>query len=71
MLGLIKHLTGVEQVYFGDSFDRSPPDTALGYLLVWVLEDTAQHAGHADIVRELAGGRTGSDTATSDTDWPT
>lgn len=131
LLGLIKHLTGVEHVYFGDSFDRPPPetlpwnedgtvwegadmwakadessdyilglyeracahsdatieafdldtpgrvphwpspDTTLGYLLVWVLEDTAHHAGHADIVRELIDGHTGSDTATSDTDWST
>ncbi|MEV7396754.1 DinB family protein [Aeromicrobium sp. NPDC092404] len=131
LLGLVKHLVGVEHVYFGDSFDRTPPDvlpwnadgsvwegadmwaradessddildlyrracehsdttieqldiaapgrvphwpapdTTLGYLLVWVLDDTAQHAGHADIVRELIDGRTGSDTATSDTDWST
>ncbi len=131
LLGLIKHLVGVEHVYFGDSFDRpSPdvlpwnedgtvwegadmwakadessddilelyrracahsdatietldvessgrvphwpsPDTTLGYLLVWVLADTAQHAGHADIVREMIDGRTGSDTDTSNTDWST
>lgn len=131
LLGLVKHLVGVEQVYFGDSFGRPAPDilpwnedgtvwegadmwatadessdgilglyaracahsdatiaaldldspgrvphwpspeTTLGYLLVWVLEETAQHAGHADILRELIDGRTGSDTATSDTDWAT
>ncbi len=131
LLGIIKHLVGVEHVYFGDSFDRPPPDilpwnedgtvwegadmwakadessgyildlyqracahsdatietldietpgrvphwpspdTTLGYLLVWVLADTTQHAGHADILREMIDGRTGSDTATSDTDWST
>ena len=131
LLGMVKHLVGVEQVYFGASFDRPPPDTlpwnedgtvwegadmwatadessddilglyeracahsdatiealdldtpgtvphwpspatTLGYLLVWVLEDTAHHAGHADILRELIDGRTGSDTATSSTDWST
>jgi hypothetical protein len=131
LLGMIKHLVGVEHVYSGDSFDRPPPETlpwnedgtvwegadmwakadessdyilglyeracshsdatiaaldldapgrvphwpspetTLGHLLVWVLEDTAHHAGHADIVRELIDGRTGSDTATSNTDWST
>jgi uncharacterized protein DUF664 len=35
--------------------------TTLGALLVHVLKDTAQHAGHADIVRELIDGRTGRD----------
>jgi hypothetical protein len=107
LLGLVKHLTGVEQTYFGDSFDRPAPDvlpwvadgsvwdgadrwatadessdwivdlcrracahsdgtitalgvdspgrvphwpvetsgTTLGYLLVWVVSETAQHAG--------------------------
>lgn len=131
LLGLVNHLVGVEHVYFGDSFDRLPPDTlpwnedgsvwegadmwarpeesssyilglyeracahsdatvdaldldapgrvphwpspdtTLGYLLVWAHTDTAQHAGHADILRELIDGRTGSDTATSGTDWST
>ncbi len=28
LLGMIKHLLGVEQVYFGDSFDRPPPPTS-------------------------------------------
>ena len=133
LLGLVKHLAGVEYVYFGDSFDRPAPetlawnedgsvwegadmwatpdessdyliglyrraiahsdetitirdldapasvphwpaakrDTTLGHLLIWVLAETAQHAGHTDIIRELIDGSTGSDTATSDTDWST
>jgi hypothetical protein len=45
-------------------------DTTLGVLLVRVLDETAHHAGHLDIVRELVDGSTGSDTAESGTDWP-
>jgi hypothetical protein len=36
-------------------------DTTLGFLLVRMVAETAQHAGHADIVRELIDGRGGSD----------
>jgi uncharacterized damage-inducible protein DinB len=123
LLGLVKHLVGVELGYFGDSFGRpgteslpwfadasvwdgadmwateeesseylvglyrsawelsdatieeldlatpaSVPwwpeerrDTDLATLLVRVLDDTARHAGQADIVRELIDGRGGSD----------
>jgi len=133
LIGLVKHLVGVEHVYLCESFGRPAPDvlpwnedgsvwegadmwataeesseeilalyrracaasdatigaldldipgtvphwpaekadTTLGHLLVWVLAETAQHAGHAEIVRELVDGRTGSDTATSGTDWTT
>jgi hypothetical protein len=132
LLGLVKHLVGIEHVYLGTSFRRTPPDvlpwaedgsvwdgadmwakadessdeiialyrracahgdetvaeldvdspgrvphwqadtadTTLGYLLVRMIAETAQHAGHAEIVRELVDGHTGSDTGTSGTDWP-
>jgi hypothetical protein len=36
-------------------------DTTLGFLLVRMAAETAQHAGHADIVRELIDGRGGPD----------
>ena len=36
-------------------------DTTLGVLLVRMVAETAQHAGHADIVRELIDGAAGPD----------
>jgi hypothetical protein len=36
-------------------------DTTLGFLLVRMVAETAQHAGHADIIRELVDGRGGPD----------
>ncbi|HEV3225416.1 MAG TPA: DinB family protein [Acidimicrobiales bacterium] len=119
LLGLVKHLTGVESAYFCDAFDRPRPslawesdeEAALGHfsdmyakpdetsddliaayraataaadeaiadvdldaigrhhlgiavslrwMLFTVLLDTARHAGHADIVRELIDGTAGS-----------
>ena len=33
--------------------------TTLGVLLIRIVDETAQHAGHADIVRELIDGRAG------------
>jgi hypothetical protein len=36
-------------------------DTTLGVLLVRVVAETAQHAGHADIIRELIDGKGGQD----------
>ncbi|PZF79990.1 DinB family protein [Jiangella anatolica] len=35
--------------------------TTLGVLIIRMLSETAQHAGHADIVRELIDGRGGAD----------
>jgi len=35
--------------------------TTLGAMLVWMVWETAQHAGHADIVRELIDGSAGAD----------
>jgi hypothetical protein len=123
LLGLVKHLAGLEYGYLGESLDRPGPetlpwaedgsiwdgadmwalpdessghliglygracehadrvvddldldaparvahwpearrDTTLGFLLVRMTAETAHHAGHADIVRELIDGRGGSD----------
>lgn len=119
LLGLVKHLTGIEQVYLGTAFGRPTPfvlpwvedgsiwdgadmwatedeprewlldlyrracahsdetiaaldlgasgsvphwqedrrATTLGALLVRMVDETAHHAGHADICRELIDGR--------------
>ena len=38
-------------------------ETTLGVLLIRMAGETAQHAGHADIVRELIDGRTGDGVA--------
>ncbi len=124
LLGLVKHLTGVEGGYFCDAFGRERPplaweddeDAAMGefsdmyakpdetaeeivasyraataaadqsivtldldatgrhhigitvslrWMLLTVLLDTARHAGHADVVRELIDGKAGSHR-----EWP-
>jgi hypothetical protein len=123
LLGLVKHLAGLEYEYLGASFGRPAPETmawiedgsiwqgadmwakpdessdyiiglyrracahadgviadlgleapgqvahwpqdrrntTLGVLLIRMVAETAQHAGHADIVRELIDGRGGPD----------
>ncbi|CAM3999051.1 DinB family protein [Kibdelosporangium persicum] len=38
-------------------------ETTFGHLLVRVVAETAHHAGHCDIVRELIDGRSGADYA--------
>ncbi|SDM64354.1 DinB family protein [Allokutzneria albata] len=123
LLGLVKHLVGIELGYLGDSVGRPAPvtlpwnedgsvwqngdmwakadesrehltdlyrtawrhtdesigtlsldapasvawwpeerrQTTFGHLLIQVTAETAQHAGHADIVREMIDGRGGRD----------
>ena len=129
LLGLVKHLAGLEYGYLGQSFGRPPivrpswfrddpyseidmwatPDessdyvtdvyrqagthsdltvaeldlaspghvahwaeghqeTTLGVLLIRMVAETQQHAGHADIIRELIDGRIGGNEATVDAD---
>jgi uncharacterized damage-inducible protein DinB len=56
----------VDQVAFGDASldelcrraDADPP-VSLRWVLTHLLEETARHAGHADILRELTDGQTG------------
>ena len=43
-------------------------DTTLGVLLIRMVAETAQHAGHADIVRELIDGQGGPDQSSIDAD---
>jgi hypothetical protein len=132
LLGLVKHLAGLEYGYLGESFKRPPPealpwvedgsiwegadmwatpaessrslislyqracahadrtiedleldapgsvahwpehrrDTTLGVLLIRMVTETARHAGHADIVRELIDGRSGTDhDQVSEPEW--
>jgi Protein of unknown function (DUF664) len=128
LLGLVKHLAGLEYGYLGESFGRPAPETmswiedgsiwqgadmwakpdesseyiiglyrracahadqviasldleapgsvahwpedrrntTLGALLIRMVAETAQHAGHADIVRELIDGKGGPDQDTID-----
>lgn len=127
LLGLVKHLAGLEYGYLGASFGRPPverpswfrddpydeidmwatPDessdyitgvyrqacahsditvaeldldspghvehwadghqqTTLGVLLIRMVSETTQHAGHADIIRELTDGRIGETTVDAD-----
>ncbi|MBO0833884.1 MAG: DUF664 domain-containing protein [Actinobacteria bacterium] len=123
LLGLVKHLAGLEYLYLGESFGHPAPEslawvedesiwqgadmwakpdesseyitglyrracahadavisaldlgapgsvphwpedqrnTTLGVLLIRMLAETAQHAGHADIIRELIDGKGGPD----------
>jgi hypothetical protein len=42
-------------------WDDDRRDTTLGAVLIWMVWETAQHAGHADIVRELIDGTAGPD----------
>lgn len=132
LLGLVKHLAGIEFGYLGDSVGRPAPvplpwvedasiwdsadmwataeqtreelvtlyrrawqhsdesmaelpldapatvawwpeerrRTTFGSLLVRVVAETAQHAGHADIIRETIDGRPGTDhDVAGDADW--
>jgi Protein of unknown function (DUF664) len=132
LLGLVKHLAGLEYGYLGESFGRPAPetlswvedgsiwqgadmwatpdqssgyivglyrracahadlvtenldldspgfvahwpdgqrDTTLSVLLIRMVAETAQHAGHADIVRELIDGTGGADQdAATDEEW--
>jgi hypothetical protein len=38
---------------------EAEPPVSLRWVLMHLLEETARHAGHADIIRELIDGRTG------------
>jgi hypothetical protein len=43
--------------------------TTFGHLVVRVVAETAQHAGHCDILRESVDGRGGRDASQMDEDW--
>jgi hypothetical protein len=44
-------------------WNESKRNTTLGAILTRMIAETSQHAGHADIVRELVDGRTSDDNA--------
>jgi len=67
LLGLVKHLAGVERGYLGDTVGRPSP-VRLPWVddkSIWDSADmwaTAEETtGHADIVREMIDGRAGGD----------
>ena len=43
----------------GGRFTRSEDAPTLGWILLHLLQETARHVGHADVVRELLDGRVG------------
>ncbi len=64
--GLVQHLTFVESLWFeeiaaGGKARRGDRSMAvdLRSVLLAVIEETARHAGHADIIREQIDGQTG------------
>jgi len=72
LLGLVKHLTWVEELWFNeviraqDDLDVrcvgtgvAPEPMTLRWIPVHMVEETARHAGHADIIREQYDGETG------------
>jgi Protein of unknown function (DUF664) len=68
LLGLVKHCAGVESGYFGSIMDRPFPGEELsGHMYATAAEsrekvtdqETARHAGHADIIRESIDGAAG------------
>ena len=70
LLGVVKHLIGIEAGYLGASLHRPFPghlpwiEAESGHPNVArVLKDTAMHAGQLQILRELIDGRSGSDRA--------
>jgi hypothetical protein len=107
LLGLVKHLAGLEYGYLGESFGRPPVErpvvdvyrkacahadttvtslelnspgyvahwaaghreTTLGVLLIRMVAETSQHAGHADILREQLDGRISGDTTVDAAFW--
>jgi Protein of unknown function (DUF664) len=80
LLGLVKHLAGLEYGYLGEPFGRPAPET-MSWIedgsiwqgadmwarpLIRMVAETAQHAGHADIIRELIDGKGGPDQGAFD-----
>jgi len=63
--GLIKHLTAVEREWFQVILESVPYPrigrVSLRWIYVHMIEESARHVGHADILREQTDGATGFD----------
>ncbi|HEY8473573.1 MAG TPA: DUF664 domain-containing protein [Natronosporangium sp.] len=59
LAGLFQHLTFVESKWFEGTVASGGKARNLRWALLSVIEETARHAGHADILREQVDGQTG------------
>ena len=58
LAGLLQHLTFVESKWFGQVLHNGHVRNRR-WVILGVIQETARHAGHADIIREQIDGKTG------------
>ncbi len=63
LLGIVRHLTSVENYWIGDIGDVAQLGAGrpvpIREVLVHLIREYAQHLGHADLLRERIDGRVG------------